>query len=68
MAALDLSSTLGHGVNDGIPKEPFSAVQYMKVMKVDDVIDGVMHMFHGRGKLISSIRRENRLSLCSSLL
>ena len=38
---LDLSSPLGHSVNDGIPKEPFS----MQYMKVDDVIDGIM--LHG---------------------
>ena len=35
---LDLSSPLGHSVNDGILKEPFS-VQYMRV---DDVISGII--------------------------
>ena len=35
---LDLTSQLGHSVNDGIPKKPFS-LQYMKV---DDIISGIM--------------------------
>ena len=35
---LDLTSQLGHSVNEGIPKKPFS-LQYMKV---DDVISGTM--------------------------
>lgn len=50
---LDLSSPLGHSVNDGIPKEPFS-VQYMKV---DDVIDGIM--LHGRGSLMAKFDVES---------
>ena len=44
---LDLSSPVGHSVNDGIPKESFS-VQYMKV---DDVINGIMSL--GRGSLLA---------------
>ena len=44
---LDLSSPLGHSVNDGILKEPFS-VQYLRV---DDVISGIMSF--GQGTLLA---------------
>ena len=44
---LDLSSPTGNSVNDGIPKDKFS-VQYMKV---DDIIDTIMHL--GRGTLVA---------------
>ena len=37
---LDLSSPLGHSVNDGILKEPLS-IQYMKV---DDIISGILSL------------------------
>ena len=50
---LDLSSPLGHSVNDGILKEPFS-VQYMKV---DDVISGIMSF--GRGTLLAKFDVES---------
>ena len=50
---LDLSSPVGHSVNDGIPKEPFS-VQYMKV---DDVINGIMSL--GRGSLLAKFDVES---------
>ena len=50
---LDLSSPLGHSVNDGISKEPFS-VQYMKV---DDVICGIMSL--GRGTLMAKFDVES---------
>ena len=46
---LDLSSPVGHSVNDGIPGESFS-VQYMKV---DDVIKGIMSL--GRGSFLAKI-------------
>ena len=50
---LDLSSSAGNSVNDGIPKEPFS-VQYMKV---DDVINGIMSL--GRGSLLAKFDVES---------
>ena len=50
---LDLSSPLGHSVNDGILKEPFS-VQYMRV---DDVISGIMSF--GRGTLLAKFDVES---------
>ena len=43
---LDLSSPVGHSVNNGIPKESFS-VQYIKV---DDVINGIMSLGRGSAK------------------
>ena len=49
----DLSSPVGHSVNDGILKEPFS-VQYMKV---DDVISGIMSF--GRGTLLAKFDVES---------
>ena len=50
---LDLSSPLGHSVNDGILKEPFS-VQYMTV---DDVISGIMSL--GLGTLLAKFDVES---------
>ena len=50
---LDLSSPVGHSVNDGNPKESFS-VQYMKV---DDVINGIMSL--GRGSLLAKFDAES---------
>lgn len=50
---LDLSSPMGHSVNDGIPKEPFS-LQYMRV---DDVISGIMS--YGRGALMAKFDVES---------
>ena len=44
---LDLSSPVGHSVNDGIPKPPFT-VQYVSV---DAVIEGIMAW--GRGTLMA---------------
>ena len=44
---LDLSSPVGHSVNDGIPKPPFT-VQYVSV---DAVIEGIMA--RGRGTLMA---------------
>ena len=44
---LDLSSPVGHSVNDGIPKPPFT-VQYVSV---DAVIEGIMAQ--GRGTLMA---------------
>ena len=44
---LDLSSPVGHSVNDGIPKPPFT-VQYVPV---DAVIEGIMA--RGRGTLMA---------------
>ena len=44
---LDLSSSDGHAVNDGIRKSPFT-VQYMKM---HDIIDGIMSL--GRGTLLA---------------
>ena len=44
---LDLSSPLGHSVNDDILRNPF-AVQYMRV---DDVISGIMSF--GQGTLLA---------------
>ena len=44
---LDLSSPVGHSVNDGIPKSPFS-IQYVTV---DAFIDGIMA--RGRGTLLA---------------
>ena len=50
---LDLSSPLDHGVNDGIPKEPFS-LQYMKV---DNIISGIMS--YGQGTLMTKFDAES---------
>ena len=50
---LDLSSPLGHSVNDGILKEPFS-VQYTRV---DDVISGIMSF--GQGTLLAKFDVES---------
>ena len=50
---LDLSSPLGHSVNNGILKEPFS-VQYMRV---DDVISGIMSF--GQGTLLAKFDVES---------
>ena len=50
---LDLSSPVGHSVNDGIPKESFS-VQYIKV---DDIINGIMSL--GRGSLLAKFDVES---------
>ena len=50
---LDLSSPLDHGVNDGIPKQPFS-LQYMKV---DNIISGIMS--YGQGTLMTKFDAES---------
>ena len=50
---LDLSSPLGHSVNNGILKEPFP-VQYMRV---DDVISGIMSF--GQGTLLAKFDVES---------
>ena len=50
---LNLSSPLGHSVNDGILKEPFS-VQFLRV---DDVISGIM--FFTRGTLLAKFDVES---------
>ena len=50
---LDLSSPVGHSVNDSVLKEPCS-VQYMKV---DDVISGIMSF--GRGTLLAKFDVES---------
>jgi len=50
---LDLSSPVGHSVNDGNPKESFS-VQYVKV---EDVINGIMSL--GRGSLLAKFDAES---------
>ena len=50
---LDLSSSVGHSVNDGIPKGSFS----MQYMKVDDIINGVMSL--GRGSLLAKFDVES---------
>ena len=50
---LDLSSPLGHSVNDSILKEPFS-VQYMRV---NDVISGIMSF--GRATLLAKFDVES---------
>ena len=49
---LDLSSPVGHSVNDRIPKESFSE----QCMKVDDVING---MSLGRGSLLAKFDLES---------
>lgn len=49
----NLSSPQGHSVNDGIPKDPFSA-QYMKA---DNIIDGIMT--HGRGAPLAKFHVES---------
>ena len=51
---LDLSSPIGHSVNDGIPKDPAFLVQYMKF---NDVIDRIMA--HGRGTLLAKFDVES---------
>ena len=51
--SLDLSSPLGHSINSGILKEPFS-VQYMRV---DDVISGIMSF--GQGALLAKFDVES---------
>ena len=50
---LDLSSPVGHSVNDGIAGEDYS-LQYMKV---DDIIAGIMRL--GRGSLIAKFDVQN---------
>ena len=50
---LDLSSPVGHSVNDGIAGEDYS-LQYMKV---DDIIAGIMRL--GRGSLMAKFDVQN---------